>query len=231
MSGEQFHFVFPQPDPSLESLLLGREGASAIQVLRLWKAWPKPLMALTGPERSGVSTVLRAWVNEVDGRYLKPDAWTQLGPDQLSELLDRPLALDDVDKVVKSAKLLMFLNLAVENGIAVLIGGHGNPAAWHSKPPDLVSRLSAVTRLVLPDIDDSSFEKRLRAACLRRFIDLPDETLNFVSSRLDRTYQAIEAFADGMNAVMGSEQKPASIPVARRVLNIVNAAQEAEREP
>lgn len=226
MAGEQFQFVFPEPTPSLEALFFGPEGAASIQVLRQWQKWPKRFVALTGPDRSGVSSVLKAWAREVEGLYLRPDDWKGLDVDQLVELLEQPLALDDVEDVKSSNSLLTLLNLAVEQGGAVLLGGHGNPRKWHTNPPDLVSRLSAVTRLVLPLLDDESFDRRLRSACLRRFIDLPPETLKYVRPRLERSYAAIEAFADRLNTVMGSENKSASVPVAKEILSSLNQTDE-----
>ena len=219
MSGEQFHFVFPQPVPSLESLFFGDDADTSIRILRSWRNWRKPILALTGPERSGVTTVLKSWVREVDGRYLVPAEWMLLDAGSLARLLSQPLALDDVDLVKPSSGLLTIINLSVEQNIPVLLGGHGNPQHWHREPPDLVSRLSAATQLVLPVLDETTFKRRLRAACLRRFIDLPQETLKYVSSRLDQSYQAVETFADQLNTAMGSASKPASIPVARQVLN------------
>jgi chromosomal replication initiation ATPase DnaA len=218
MTGEQFHFVFPQPVPPLEALFFGDEAAASIRVLRSWQSWPRPVLALTGPERSGVTTVLQSWSREVKGVYLRPADWMEKNPAQMLDLLKQPVALDDVEQVQPSSALLTFLNLAAKHGNPVVIGGHGNPGDWHSEPPDLVSRLTAAMRLVLPRLDDNSFSRRLRAACLRRFIDLPPETVKFVSSRLDQSYEAIEAFADQLNMVMGSGNKPASIPVARQIL-------------
>ena len=228
MVGTQFHFVFPQPDPPLEALFFGDDATASIRILRSWKSWPRPLLALTGPEQSGVTTVLRSWAKEVEGRYLRPEDWMHEDASTLADMLTQPLALDDVEQVSPSSALLTFLNLAVENNMPILIAGHGNPSDWHSTPPDLVSRLTAATRLVLPRLDEASFSRRLRAACLRRFIDLPPETLKYVTSRLDQSYQAIEAFADNLNAVMGSENKPASVPVAKQVLSLMAPEQSGD---
>ncbi len=218
MSGEQFHFVFPEPAPSLDALFFTQEGASSIQVLRMWKDWPRPFLALTGPPQSGVSTVLKAWSREVDGKYLGPEDWMSLDADALPALLQQPLALDDVERVAPPSILLTLINLAMESRMAILLGGHNNPAKWHVTPQDLVSRLSSATQIVLPQLDEASFDRRLRAACLRRFIDLPPETVKFARRRLEKSYAAIEAFAEALNRVMGSQNKPASVPVAREVL-------------
>lgn len=223
MPGEQLHFTFPEPSPSLDSLFFGQNGVANLQVLRQWKVWPKRFLALTGPERSGVSTVLRAWAQEVEGEYLRSEDWQDENADAIAKMLSRPVAIDDADKIRTSSALLTLLNLAVEQGQTVLLGGHGSPSDWHQAPPDLLSRLSAVTRLVLPPLDDEGFDRRLRAACLRRFIDLPAETMKFVRPRLDRSYAAIETFADQLNAVMGRENKRASVPVAREILEKMNS--------
>ena len=218
MTGEQFRLVFPQPLPPLESLFFGPEGDSALKVLRLWQDWPKPVVALTGPRRSGISTVLQSWAGEVGGRFLKADEWMSLDARGLADLVDQPLALDDVEQVVPSSALLTLMNLAAEQNTAMLIGGHGNPQFWHKAPPDLVSRLSAATSVTLPALDDGSFPKRLRAACLRRFIDLPEDTLAYVHPRLERSYEGIEAFANELDRTMEEKKRPASIPLARDVL-------------
>ena len=112
----------------------------------------------------------------------------------MAELLIRPLAIDDADQIVSPNSLLTLINLSAEQGSVLLLGGHKPPQDWQSQPPDLVSRLTAMTTIQLPSLsNDESFRKRLRAACLRRYIRIPEETLSFVEPRLERSYQAIEA--------------------------------------
>ena len=222
MSGEQFHFVFPEPDLPLEAFFFGDEGAASVRVLRLWQDWPKQCLALTGPDRSGVTAVLKSWASETGARYLTPAEFMKSDAKEIADLLSTPVALDDVEHVTPSNSVLTFLNLAREQQQSVLLGGHGNPRRWHKTPPDLVSRLSAVTRLVMPVLDDDSFDKRLRAACQRRYIDLPEETLKFLRLRLERSYAAIETFAERLDAIMGTQNRPASVPVARGILASMN---------
>ncbi len=220
MSGGQFKFAFPQPVLPLESLFLDSQGDSALRVLRRWREWPKLYIGLTGSTRSGVTTVLKSWARDVEGRYLAPDDWQTLDPKELSELLDRPLAIDDADQMRSPSALLTMINLAEDHNAAILLGGHEKPSVWHKTPPDLVSRLSAMTNIQLPNLtDDDSFRTRLRAACLRRFIRLPGETMSFVEPRLERSYQAIEAFANGLDEAMSETGRPATIPLAREVLS------------
>ena len=216
--GEQFRLSFPQPVPPLESLLYGADGRASLKVLRQWRDWPKRYVALTGPGRSGVSTVLRSWAREVEGRYLAPEDWMDKGPQDLSDLLEAPLALDDVDTVQPSSALLTLINLATEKSASLVLGGHGSPQLWHQSPPDLVSRLSAVTTVHLPALDETNLARRLRAACLRRFIDLPDETLSFLTKRISPSFEAVETFAQLLDTMMSETQRPPTIPLARDVL-------------
>lgn len=218
--GEQFKFAFPQPVLPLDSLFLDSEGESALRILRQWKNWPKCFVGLVGPERSGVTTVLKSWASDVGGQYLVPDDWQDEDAAEVSRLLAKPLAIDDADQIASPSSLLTLINLAVENGSVLLLGGHKQPQNWQSHPPDLVSRLTAMTTIQLPNLsNDESFRKRLRAACLRRFVRIPEETLSFVEPRLERSYQAIEAFANELDEAMSLTSRPASIPLAREVLN------------
>ena len=220
MTGGQFKFAFPQPVLPLDSLFLDSQGESALRVLRQWREWPKHSVGLTGATRSGVTTVLKSWGQDVGGTYLTPDAWQDLDAKEVSELLVGPLAIDDADLVRSPNSLLTLLNLADEQNSAILLGGHKPLAGWHSQPLDLVSRLAAMTTIQLPNLmDDESFRSRLRAACLRRFIRLPGETLSFVEPRLERSYQAIEAFANGLDEAMSDTGRPATVPLAREVLS------------
>lgn len=227
MSGEQLHFLFPQPDTTLDQLFIGIEDASYLKVLRQWRDWPNSLVSLSGSTSSGVTTILEAWAREVDGAYLKVDDWSRLDADELARLAKKPLALDDVDQVTDPHKLLTILNLSKEHNLAALIGGHGQPANWHSTPQDLVSRLSASTRLILPELDDVRFQQRLRAACLQRYIDLPEETVNYLVTRLEHDYETLEQFVDTLNDVMGREKKPASVPVARMILSQLDSYEDS----
>ena len=224
--GEQFKLTFPQAVPPLDALLYGAQGRASLRVLRQWREWPKSFVALTGPVRSGVTTVLKSWAKEFEGRYLVPSDWMALSPNEQAALLDQPLALDDVDQVVPSNALLTVLNLSAEHNMPIVIGGHGNAANWHFEPKDLVSRLSAATTLVLPTLDETNFPRRLRAACLRRFIDLPDETLAYVKHRLEPSYEAIETFAAALDDAMTEQQRPATVPLARSVMHALTDYQD-----
>ena len=219
MPGEQFKLAFPSPILPLDALFSDDQGQQSLSVLRRWQEWPKSTLCVTGPENSGVTSILKSWAKEVDGRYLVPTDWENLDPKALSDLLSQPLCLDDCHRVQASASLLTILNLAEESGVKILIGGHGQPSVWHVTPPDLVSRLAAMTTIMLPAMDDEAFIRRLRAACLRRFIRIPEETLSFLEPRLDRSFQAIEAFADRLDRAMTETKRPATIPLARDVLN------------
>lgn len=227
--GEQFKFAFPQPILPLESLFLGDEGDRSLRVLRQWEAWPKPIVGLVGAERSGVTTVLKSWARDVDGRYLSPSDWQNSDADDVAKLLATPLAIDDADQIVSPNSLLTLINLAAEHGSVLLLGGHKQPQSWQTHPLDLVSRLSAMTTIQLPNLsDDESFKKRLRAACLRRFVRIPAETLSFVETRLERSYQAIEAFANELDLAMSDTGRPPTIPLARSVLNKLSGLEEAD---
>ena len=228
MTGEQFKFAFPQPILPLDTLFSDPQGEASLKILRQWQKWPKPFVGLTGPERSGVTTVLKSWAEDVGGRYLRPEDWQRLDAKALSELLDQPLAIDDCDVSMNPVALLTLLNLARHGENAVLLGGHGQPQSWASSPPDLVSRLSAMTTIVLPVLDDAMMISRLRAACLRRYIKVPQETLAYLEPRLERSYQAIEAFASELDRQMSETGRSASIPLARTVLDTLSDNPEDE---
>ena len=228
MTGEQFKFAFPQPILPLESLFADPQGEASLRILRQWQKWPKPFVGLTGADRSGVTTVLKSWAKDVGGRYLQPSDWQDMDAQGLSDLLSQPLAIDDCDASVSSVSLLTVLNLARLGENAVLLGGHGQPQSWAVSPPDLVSRLSAMTTIVLPVLDDAMMIDRLRAACLRRFIKVPRETLAYLEPRLERSYQAIEAFAGELDRLMSETGRSASIPLARTVLDTLSDNPEDE---
>ncbi|MAP93972.1 MAG: hypothetical protein CMK07_03380 [Ponticaulis sp.] len=221
MTGKQFTLAFPQPLLPLDSLFADDvQGEASLRILRRWREWPKPYLGLTGQPRSGVTTLLRSWADDVGGKYLRPEDWQSLDAQDISVLLAQPLAIDDADLVKSPEALLTLMNLAGEQTTALLLGGHSATHLWHTHPPDLVSRLSAMTSIQLSNLaDDEIFRKRLRQACLRRHIKIPNETLAFVEPRLERSYQAIEAFAHELDAGMSETGRPPTIPLARDILN------------
>tara|TARA_B100000678_G_scaffold291287_1_gene307399 strand:- start:21172 stop:21867 length:696 start_codon:yes stop_codon:yes gene_type:complete len=220
MTGEQFSLAFPQPILPLDSLFFGEQGETSLRILRRWREWPKPYVGLIGSERSGVTTVLKSWSKDVGGRYLTPADWQELDSADVSKLLSEPLAIDDADTLSAPNALLTLMNLAAEKSTPLLLGGHRDTAYWHQSPPDLVSRLTAMTTVTLPKLtDDDIFRKRLKAACLKRHIRIPAETMSFVEPRLERSYQAIEAFANALDQAMNETSRPPTIPLARDVLN------------
>jgi chromosomal replication initiation ATPase DnaA len=213
--GGQLLLDFPRIDPDQRPLIETGPYRDAMAALRRWKDWPERQLALSGAAFAGKTRLLRWWAAETGAAVVTGEALAQAGMDQIAQLTISALAVDDADAPADAPAdgrgLLAALNLCRDRRAPILLVGEGEPRDWHLQPPDLNSRLRAMPVARIEDPDDETLALRLREECARRHLILPDESVTYLSQRMERSWAAVGLVADQIERTKGrAETKPSA---------------------
>jgi chromosomal replication initiation ATPase DnaA len=214
-SGGQLLLDFPRIDADRRPLIEVGPYRSVMAALRRWREWPGKQLAVSGEAFSGRTRLLRWWAGEAGAAVVSGSALARASIDEISSLSFAALAVDDADAPADGMGLLAALNLCRDRGLPVLLAGAGEPVTWQKAPPDLVSRLRAIPVAHLDAPDDERLSLRLREECARRHLILPDESVAYLTQRMERSWHAIGVVADQIERTKGRAE---TIPSARAVL-------------
>ena len=174
--------------------LVSEANAQAVTHLERWRDWPLSVSVLTGPPRSGRSTLARHFAR-MSGGTIIDDAQGQ-----------------------DEHRLFHAWNAAQTDRRPLLMVGRTSPASWTVALPDLRSRLAAVPHVAITEPD----EALARALIARAFdpagagysSDLPDWLLR----RIERSYGAIDAVTRLLDAAALSSGRKISTALAKEAL-------------
>jgi len=210
-AGRQLLLDFPRIDAGQRPLIETAPYRDAFTALRRWKDWPERQLALSGEAFAGKTRLLRWWAAETGAAVVTGEALARAGMDEIARLSITALAVDDADAPGDGRGLLAALNLCRDRKAAVLLAGQGEPGSWLAQPPDLVSRLRAMPVARIGEPDDETLALRLREECARRHLILPDESVVYLSERMERSWAAVGLVADQIERTKGrAETKPSA---------------------
>ena len=206
-------FVPGQNATAVDALKCLASGASRVPV------W------IYGPAGSGRSHLLQAACAEA-GNAGRAAAWLPFpaaageGPGLLDgfETLDL-VALDGLDAVAGDARweaaLFRLYNGIIERGGGLLMAAAGAPAATAIRLPDLASRLAASEVHRLQPLAEAEQAAALQARAERRGLELPDETLGFLTRRAPRDFATLCRMLDALDTESLAAQRRLTVPFVR----------------
>jgi len=178
-----------------------------------------------GPPGSGRSHLLQAVCAET-GRAGRPAAYLPLaqlraeGPQLLDGFEQLALvALDDLDAVAGDAAfesaLFTLYNGLAEQRARLAIAAAASPAATAVHLPDLASRLAASEVHRIEPLAEPMQPDALRRRAERRGLELPDETLAFLTRRAPRDFATLCRMLDALDTESLAAQRRLTVPFVR----------------
>lgn len=178
-----------------EAFLLSESNRLAVRHLDHWGVWPVRTSILTGPPKSGRSTLGQLFVRKTGGKVI-----------------------DDARNVDEEV-LFHAWNDAQLSHYPLLLIADAPPAMWDIALPDLRSRLAAAPQVAIEEPDDALalalIEKGLADCGAAYSADVPA----FVHRRIERSYAAIAATIACLNDASLSQSRKISVPFAKEALH------------
>jgi DnaA family protein len=133
------------------------------------------------------------------------------------------LPIDDVqvlagDRDAQQALFELYNRCRAEEATLVF-AANAAPAHCGLGLPDLVSRLSACTQLVLKPLDEVERRVLLRERARARGIDLDDAALDWLFTRRKRDIPSLLALLDGIDAASLAAKRRITLPFLRSLLH------------
>lgn len=173
-----------------------------------WPDWKSLL--LVGPEGSGKTHLGFIWATRssatiIDSRSLRPDTITG------------HCLIENIDSTNPNA-LLHAINLCKEQGFSLLLTAQYPAKRLGFTLPDLVSRLAAMPTAIIGAADDEALAGAMRKQFADRQIGVPEEVVQYLLSRCERSYASVAALVHHLDASMWQEKRNLTIAFAREVL-------------
>ena len=128
-------------------------------------------------------------------------------------------AADDVEKLDDASQVSLFnaINEARQSGGAVLAAGNAPPAQLPLRD-DLKSRLAWGLVYQVKPLTDEERGVFLRSEAGRRGMQLPDEVVSYLMTRMRRDLRSLTAVLDRIDQVSLELKRPITLPLLREAL-------------
>lgn len=205
--------IFARCDPTLDNFVAGSNREALARVRALAQGEPgEAIVYLWGDPGSGRSHLLRAAARAGQGRYYAP------GEPPLAQ--DAPLvAVDEVEQLDAAGQIALFMqiNRAREARTRVLVCGGAAPAALALRS-DVRSRLGWGLVYQLRPLSDERKKEHLRAEAARRGLQLGEEVLAYLLTRLPRDLAYLNGVLDHLDRHSLARQRALTLPLVREAL-------------
>jgi DnaA family protein len=136
------------------------------------------------------------------------------------------LALDGIEAIAgdRDDEVALFdtHNRARQAGCAIIYAARENPDELALVLPDLRSRLSQCTRIVLSPLNDAGRGEVLRQRAQRRGLALEEAALDWMLKRVDRDLGGLTALLDKLDRASLAAQRRITVPFLRQTLELDN---------
>ena len=212
-----------RPAMARADFVVGAANQAAIALIDRWPVWPERGAILAGPVGSGKSHLVEIWRAASNATVVA--AARLSGFDAGS--LPLAIAVEDLQAgPLDEAALFHLLNLATEQGAAVLLTSRAWPSALPLRLPDLASRLRAMQPVELAEPDDELLRRVLTKLFADRQIEVDPGVIDYAATRMERSLAAAGALVEQLDR----EALATGRPVSRRLAGIV-MAEMFDRQP
>lgn len=184
------------------AFILGDSNRSAVRHLDHWALWPVAITLLTGPRKSGRSTLGRIFARKSGGRLI-----------------------DDADLAEEEA-LFHAWNAAQAERRPLLIIADDPPPRWEIALPDLRSRMAATPKIAIDEPDDVLIEALVERHFARRGLVFPANAMGWMINHVDRSHFGVHRALAAIDQAAFARGGGLSLALVRIALNIGATADE-----
>ena len=202
----------PAPAFSREAFHVSSANRRAFTLLDAWPEWPAPFLNLVGPDGAGKSHLARIWAEKASAYFVDLSSLEGIGPGQRA-------VIDDVDAPTAAQQNALFhLYNRLMAGGGLLLVSHRPLSRLATTTADLASRLRAVPVAEIAPPDDALLEAVLRKRFDDRQLAVEQSVIDYLVSRMDRSFTALEAIVRRLDELALSRKRAVTVPLVREVL-------------
>ncbi|MEO8724019.1 MAG: chromosomal replication initiator DnaA [Sphingobium sp.] len=187
--------------------LVSPANQDAVRFIEHWTEWPIPIAILSGPSRSGRSTLGRQFAHLSNGTVI-----------------------DDAEEIADQT-LFHAWNQARDSGRPLLMIARSAPTDWQVGLPDLRSRLLAAPHIRLAQPDDELVRALIEAGLGRGGSAFSADLPEWLARRIERSYATVAAVLATLNRDSLSSGRKISVAFARESLQRAEFLRDDEPGP
>lgn len=202
-----------------EDLWVSTANAGAVGWLDKYPDWGAPALIVYGPSASGKTHLAKVWQKKTGAPAMTPE-----NAETLCAVSTPPslLLLDDAESLIGDECAEKFLfhayNSAKEKGGGLLLTAERAPKEWGFVLADLKSRLLAAPAVAISPPDEQLMSIVLVKLFSDRQIFVPQEVVQFITSRIERSFKALSDTVDAIDKQALAEKRAVTIPLVREIL-------------
>ena len=195
---------------------LSKSNSNAFNLINRWPDWDKKILNISGEKFSGKSHLANIFKlkskaflikgNEIDNSIFK------------SIKLHESIIIDDFEECIEEEILYSIFNLIDQDSKYLLINSLKPINEIKYRLPDLTSRSKNCLYAVIENPDD----ELLFAIILKNFSDrqikIEKKIINFIISRIDRSYRKIDEFIYKIDELSLKKKKPINLKTIKEIL-------------
>ena len=195
---------------------LSKSNSNAFNLINRWPDWDKKILNISGEKFSGKSHLANIFKlkskaflikgNEIDNSIFK------------TIKLNESIIIDDFEECNKEEILYSIFNLIDQDSKYLLINSLKPINEIKYRLPDLTSRSKNCLYAVIENPDD----ELLFAIILKNFSDrqikIEKKIINFIISRIDRSYRKIDEFIYKIDELSLKKKKPINLKTIKEIL-------------
>lgn len=217
-AGMQFVMPFAvKPSYHANDFVRGSANAQALDWVERWPDWPYSIVLMHGPKSSGKTHLAHVFAARAQAMFL-PHQRLGKAPADVLLVGTHAWIIDDVDQVKDEAALAQLINHARARGDYLLLLAATDAAAMPFRLPDLRSRLAMLPQVALGAPDDALLMGVLAKAFADRQLRVAPGVLEYAVTHLERSYQALQQFADDMDRLSLATGRAVNLPLVRAAL-------------
>lgn len=174
--------------------IIGAANVDAVRHLESWRQWLVPVSVISGPKRSGRSTLAQHFISLSGGEVI-----------------------DGVEEYADEA-LFHAWNRAIDSGTPLLLIADTPPAAWPVQLADLRSRLTAVPHVSIMEPDEALMTEVIATGLGRAGSAFAPEVPAWIAHRVERSYACVANVLDLLNRSSLSSGRKISVAYAKEAL-------------
>jgi DnaA regulatory inactivator Hda len=219
---EQLPFdLGPRPAHEREDFWVSDSNRAAVDWLDKWPDWPAPALVIFGPPACGKTHLMQVWKKKAGAKEV---TLQELTPENVGRIIGdaKEIMIDDVPSALgrrdREEALFHLYNLLRERGGHLLLTAVMPVRDWSLQLSDLRSRLMAAPAAEVQSPDDALMAVVLTKLFSDRQIFVPQEVVQFIMTRIERSFLAMRQLVDKIDHKALAEKRPVTIPLVRDLL-------------
>lgn len=201
-----------RPALGREDFLVSECNRAAVAWIDQWQHWPAHTLLLYGPPGCGKSHLADVYVKNSGATVIRADELNDMrGQEPPTHIL-----LEDAPPSPAGEEgLFHLINWVREARGSLLITSRDAPHSWPITLPDLKSRVQAMTATQIGEPDDALFKAILVKLFYDRQLEVNEAVVNYLSSRIERSFQAAKYWVEKLDEEALALKKPVTVPLIK----------------